>query len=348
MNDIIEIKRKHKKHDYNPPLVGVLSKYNEHLLNPDCEYICVVEGSTDEHFYKNFSLFYLQKERCEYIYYSADKNRSGEKNKISGKEAVIKTYFDIKHDNKFSKGLSKTIFIVDKDYQDTLESQKRFVSTSDKRCFSITPYHSMESFFLIPENVDILFQIMSIEKKYKDEFYTLLFRFQSEVAKYYAYIGAVVDSYAYKCERIKYRKKSDAKEIFNSLIKNNALNYNKALLHEELDILSKVPMNPLARKNLEKKKRKLNSNYLYIQGHVMFSLLVEYLQKTCKKQIGISEKDTDSKRYYKFIKYLDSIHNCNLEYMGNIGEQSEEGKNYKEQLEVDMELILGNGEECPV
>lgn len=91
MNEVInEMSKKSKE----PDPQKILMYFN--TLREHYDLIIIVEGSSDEDFYKNTNIDILNNNKAFYIFASRRKDDINNKDCAFGKEAVIESYFEIR------------------------------------------------------------------------------------------------------------------------------------------------------------------------------------------------------------------------------------------------------------
>ena len=270
MNEVINRMYERKNRPYPKSIAQKFVINCEH-----CNTIIIVEGSSDEDFYKNTNIDILNK-AC-YIY--AQQNEED-----IGKKAVIKAYFDIKELSWRKKFNNSVIFIVDKDFfginwkapaYSNIAKDKR-ATIEDINNFTILDCHSHECYFILENNLKKIFKILNIEDKLK-VFNEILDENIEDFSEYFAYKSILEKENPYfskDCDPIKGIN-------FNFEFKNNQIVFNK----EEMQIGINKMKNEINysenRKNLEiqysEMKQKFKAHPELLRGHTLFELLECYL-----------------------------------------------------------------------
>ena len=151
MNEVINRMYERKSQPYSTTIAQKFVNYSEHY-----DTIIIVEGSSDENFYKNTNIEILNN-AC-YIY--AQQNEDN-----VGKKAVIKAYFEIKDLSWRKKFNNSAIFIVDKDFFGidwrapaySRIAQEKKAKQEDIDNFTILNCHSHECYFILENNLKQIF-----------------------------------------------------------------------------------------------------------------------------------------------------------------------------------------------
>lgn len=274
MNEVINRMYEKKKQPYPKTIAQKFVNYSEHYNT-----IIIVEGSSDENFYKNTNIKTLN-DAC-YIY--AQQNED-----TVGKKAVIKAYFEIKDLSWRKKFDNSVIFIVDKDFfgidwrapaYNKIALEKR-AKQEDIDNFTILDCHSHECYFILADNLKQIFKLLNIEDKL-EHFNKILDENLEDFSEYFAYKSILED------ENPKYSKYSrdweNVKGInFNFEFKNDKIVFNIEDMKNSIDKM-KLEINfSENKKNLEKQysemKQKLKSYPELLRGHTLYELLECYLR----------------------------------------------------------------------
>lgn len=289
MNEVINRMYERKNQPYPEAIAQKFVNYSEHY-----DTIIIVEGSSDETFYKNTSIKILN-DAC-YIY--AQQNED-----IAGKKAVIKAYFDIKDLSLRKKFNNSAIFIVDKDFfginwnapaYSKIAQEKR-AKQEDIDNFTILDCHSHECYFILENNLKQIFKLLNIEDKL-ESFNNILDENLDDFSEYFAYKSILED------ENPKYPKYlRDWENI-------KGINFNFEFLEDRLVFNIEEMQNCIEKMKKEiqfsKNKRNLESQYLemkkkfkehpeLLRGHTLFELLECYLNhygKTIKDYKEYNDK----------------------------------------------------------
>lgn len=271
MNEVINRMFEKKKQPYPQTIAQKFVNNSKHS-----DTIIIVEGISDEDFYKNTNIDILNS-AC-YIYANQYAN-------IVGKKAVIESYFKIKEYAKRNSFSNSIIFIVDKDFFGInwrapayrKIAKEQMATDEDIKNFTILNCHSHECYFILKRNLEQIFKMLKIEDKLSD-FYSILEKNLDEFSEYFAYKSILEDEnpyYSKDCSNIKgidfQFEFKDGKLIFNKLYMQEAIEKmkNEIKFSEHRIILEK--------QHLEmKQKFKLHPELL--RGHTLFELLECYLK----------------------------------------------------------------------
>ncbi len=244
--------------------IGSVMKYHEVKDSDYYRSIVFVEGSSDRRFYKNTGIRRLSKQSY-YIYAVQDED-------LTGKKAVISAYQYISADADIRDGLEKCIFIVDRDW-DLLP-----------KGVSVTRGHSMENYFLLQDNLKILFSHIGKNEKEYDTFWRGYGKFCAETAEFWALKASVV--YAHGTDKgYDYRRKRTFEEIFDfRLLWDDTIVYNRKYMEEEIALMRRgIAGSEELLAYCENMKEKIRTDISYIRGHEAF----RYLQCYFKEKFGV-------------------------------------------------------------
>ena len=278
MNEVINEMLKRKEQPYPVSIAQQFVNNREHS-----NIIVIVEGSSDEDFYKNTNIDILNK-AC-YIYASQNKELLDNKGKkIVGKKAVIEAYFRIREWARNNCYDNSVIFIVDKDffginwkakaYREFAERMKAQPEDIDN--FTILDCHSHECYFILENNLKQIFKLLNIEDKL-EQFNNILNENLDGFSEYFAYKSILEDenpNYSRDCENIKGIN-------FNFEFKDDKLVFNKSDMKTGIDKMKNEIKYSEKRESLEKQyvemKQKFKKHPELLRGHTLYELLECYL-----------------------------------------------------------------------
>lgn len=238
---------------------------------------CFVEGRMDELVYKNSSIDILSRE----VQYNAGNNKKTITNKEEeGKEAVIGTYLSIRKNETLKKDLKSCVFIVDYDFEG-VTSSKHQLTKNEKTGISVTPYHSVESFFVEKNNLNAIFEKLGLKQDDAETAYCELEKLTGKTSDFFALRGAITSQInVNKVEgriNIRYKAKHSNEEIFN--IENISF-FNEEYLSEEIQAMKKEVFRiPDAKKKYDEIKKRVGGGPPYIRGHTAYDFLYSYLKE---------------------------------------------------------------------
>lgn len=271
MNEVINRMYEKKKQPYPESIAQKFVNNSQH-----CNTIIIVEGSSDEKFYKNTNIEILT--NAFYIYANHNAN-------IVGKKAVIEAYFKIKEYSRRNKFNNSVIFIVDKDffginwkaraYSNIAKEQR--ATNEDINNFTILNCHSHECYFILEDNLKQIFKLLHIEDKL-DNFNNIFEENIDDFSEYFAYKSILEDenpNYARDCDNIKGID-------FNFAFKEDKLTFNKKDMQSNIDKMkNEIKFSEkkalLVTQYLEM-KQKLKTHPELLRGHTLFELLECYLK----------------------------------------------------------------------
>jgi len=261
--------------DFGPVMRFSLKRNDKNIKN-----FIFVEGSSDELFYGNTRERSLS-EKCAYFYRLSQDNTL---NDYKGKEAVFYSMRRLKQSDDLKKSLDRCMFIVDRDFSDTIKSRNLTLSEDDIDMLTTTYGHSMESYFLEKHNVNLLFQHLHLDYK---PFYDLFCSFAKEASRYYALKAVITENYK-SGEHIYYNKTYDDRDIFVFNFTGGTQDFfvGKSNMQKECkDMAAAIAGHPRLIKRANALQNKISSHPRYIRGHDAFSFLESYLKQ--KHQIAI-------------------------------------------------------------
>ena len=280
----------------------ILLRLNNDKNNYDI--FCIVEGPSDQHFYKNISKYKDRLSKADYIWTT----NVNDENSI-GKEAVIRSYFDVRKEPELVNLLTKTLFIIDHDYYG-LHSEKYddLTMESVKKNFTMTNVYSFENYFLLQNNIEIIFKTIGLSSDDCKRFINKLKTFIDEIREFNSLKSTTV--YVCKVDSVKVNIGRTKLYRFEDIFAYNFMEnpfYNRNLLIKQTGYMhSVVSSNPISFKVYlgEKKKYYSGINYgiSFTRGHDVYNFLISYL-----KQIHSVELDYRSnyELYKKVVSSLD-------------------------------------------
>lgn len=283
---------------------SIMQKFNNKCEHYDT--IIIVEGISDEDFYKNTNIEILNNlNKVCYIY--AQKNGYDEKKENLGKNAVIESYFDIKQNSLHKEYNNSVIFIVDKDffginwnapkYRKILENKKaKNVKVDDINNFTILDCHSHECYFILENNLKQIFKLLNIEDKL-EQFNNIFNTNLEGLSEYFAYKSILEDENPNRsylgCQ---YDNINNIPGInFNFEYKDGELKFNKVDMQKGIETMKKEIEYSHNRKNFENQylemKQKFKQQPELLRGHTLFELLECYLRYYGKYLTSYNEFD---------------------------------------------------------
>ena len=282
MNEVINEMYRRKALSFSKTIMQKFDIYSEHY-----DTIIIVEGISDEDFYKNTNIEILSN-AC-YIY--AEKDDSNKKKNTVGKNAVIEAYFEIRQSSWHKKFNNSVIFIIDKDFFGINWSAPKYrkikeekdAKPADINNFTILDCHSHECYFILENNLKQIFKLLNIEDKL-EQFNNILKENLDDFSEYFAYKSILEDenpnlSYVgYKYDNIN----NIAGINFNFEFKDGKLRFNKEDMQKGIEKMKREiefshnKIN-LENQNLEMKQR-FKTHPEFLRGHTLYELLECYLR----------------------------------------------------------------------
>lgn len=292
----------------------------------DIDYICYVEGPTDEDFYGNINNISLSGKKLKFI--SGLTKRDAVNGQEIGKESVISSYYKVFSNSNFKSLLSKSIFIVDSDNYGLL-SEYYEEEYLNKNVFNITNGYAFENYFFINDNIKKIFEYFNLSSDEYEKFNKYLEKFVQEVS-YYNRLKSCTTIACKKCKYQTYLPSTSVEFLYGS----KAGEKIKPSDIFNFDFTGKY--NYYFRKNLmERQNKKIEqviqdyniimdyfnnvsikyeNNVSYIRGHDVYNFLQVYLKQ--KFNINISPKITENSKYMEILNIL----NVNLNFVNGLGE----------------------------
>ena len=284
MNEVIDEMYKRKKLSFSKTIMQKFDIYSEHY-----DTIIIVEGASDEDFYKHTNIEILNN-AC-YIYAKQIKDDLNKEKYAVGKEAVIKAYFEIKESSWRKKFNNSVIFIVDRDFfgidwrapKYSRIAQEKKAKPEDITNLTILNCHSHECYFFLKNNLKQIFKILNIEDKF-EKFNYILKENLDDFSEYFAYKSILEDEnpnlshFWYINDNIDNIAGID----FNFEFKDGELKFNKEDMQKGIDKMKREIEFSHNKKNLENQylemKQKFKSQPEFLRGHTLYELLECYLR----------------------------------------------------------------------
>ncbi len=257
-------------------------KINSLRNNPSIEYFCIVEGKSDETFYNNTTISYLNSDKTRYIFSEYSENS----NDLAGKSAVVQAFKDYKR--KFPYLMNRCIFIVDHDW-DGLDYKKYKLSKQDFEGITVTPCYSYENYFLYENNIECIFDYLFGEQNCKVNFKNDLMLFSQELSEYYALKNTYSRCYSEDALRrflIKRNEFCNEESIIILNFKENTL-IDKSILNQEIKtIRSMIAWNNITIYYYNTYLNAIRNDIMCLKGKILFRFLKQYLLQKSRKDIG--------------------------------------------------------------
>ena len=242
-------------------------------------YVCVVEGKTDQEFYKNTCINILKE--SEYVLWRRRKIKE-DPLIIVGKESVIDLYKYLKGNQQLCKYLKSCIFIVDHDF-DGVSSRFYEIDKSDRRCINMTPYHSVESFYVEEENLGKILNELGIKTENIKDIFSCLKDLAIKTTEYFALKGTITYSYNNfekgLCRKVRYTPVHTNEDIFGTP---KRITINEMHLSQETNNMYKTILTQRVLLNkYQELKRWINGEPVYIQGHFAYDYLSYIINEIC-------------------------------------------------------------------
>lgn len=309
-----------------PPTSSVIIDTNIIRNYEDLDYICYVEGPTDEDFYGNIKNLSISNKKIKFIT-GLTKNDEIKEYRV-GKESVIKKYYEINSYVNFKYLLKKSIFIIDSDNYGLL-SEYYDEKYLNKKVFNITNGYAFENYFFSKRNIRKIFEYFKLTETDLNEFVICLNRFIKEVS----YYNRLKCSTTIACKKCKYHtylpstrveflygkkagKKITAEDIFDFDFTGKYNYYFRKNLMERQNkkIKEVIGKNDLIMDYFNNVSIKFENNANYIRGHDIYNFLQKYLYQ--KFNINISPRITENSKYFEVLKIID----VDINFVNGLGE----------------------------
>ena len=254
--------------------IGMTIRYNTRRVDKRIKHFVFVEGRDDKLFYSCTEDEDLTN-AAAYFYSVRSDYREGDE-KIVGKSSVLYCYKHIKNNRTLCNGIEKCVFIVDKDYDPSLQFTSYNLTEEDKHFIRRTEGYSFENYFILRENLQLLFRSMHLPDEAVDEFQAALNKMWKALWSYYAAKGAITLNFYNNTPQ--YSSKYKPREIF--VFSGNIevdLEKKRAETQRMIDHINTSSELQETYKSL-KKALKI-SPYQYMRGHDVYDYLLYYLQK---------------------------------------------------------------------
>lgn len=254
--------------------IGMTIRYNAQRVDKRIKHFVFVEGKDDKLFYSSTALEEL-KDPAAY-FYSVRSDYREEEEKIVGKSSVLYCYKYIKNNRTLCSGIGKCVFIVDKDYDPLLQYTPYAFSEEEKRYIRRTEGYSFENFFILQENLQLLFKAVNLSSEDVYEFEAALKKTWKSLWSYYAAKAAITLNY-HNSNIPNYSSRYKSKDIF--VFKGSIGVDLEKKRQETQKMIDHINTNPELQEVYKGLKKALkNSPYQYMRGHDVYDYLLYYLQ----------------------------------------------------------------------
>lgn len=262
-----------------------------------------VEGSTDENFYSSTSEENLSK--CAfYLHKIVDKTNL--QDEYLGKKAVLYALKCISGDKILSKDLHKCMFIIDRDFEETIDDDLLPETEIAFKQLYKTQGHSVESYLFHKNNIKNVLRYLSPSLNQND-FFDKLDEFVDVMCEYYA-ANALITGITISNNIVTpfYKHVYQREEIlsFDFSKENFWLGKQKAIAETE-SMRSQIEGRPLAQLAYDYRKEEIRNNSMLLRGHDAFEFLYQYLRQKLNMKFDIFEADSHYKDLVKdlFVEF---------------------------------------------
>ena len=280
MREGSNVKQVFQKNQQRKPYIGSMMKYHEVKDSGYYQHIIFVEGSSDRRFYMNTGDKRLS-EHSYYIFSVRDKNADPDEEPV-GKKAVISAFKDISKNTYLKDGLYKCLFIVDQDWDN-----------QPLKNLMITKGHSMENYFLLEENLKILFLRFGKTSSDFDAFWQQYKQFSIETAEFWALKATVV--YAYQNgHKFNYKSNLKFEQIFDFHADSKGhMHYQTQMMDQEIRAMQKgISQNKFLIGYCKRMCEKIKADRSLVRGHDAFRYLQIFFKECYELELDLYAKDT--------------------------------------------------------
>ena len=254
--------------------IGMTIRYNTQRVDKRIKHFVFVEGRDDKLFYSCTEEEELAN-AAAYFYSVRSDYREGDE-KIVGKSSVLYCFKHIKNNKTLCNGIGKCVFIVDKDYDPLLQYTPYHFTEEERHYIRRTEGYSFENFYILQENLQLLFRSMHLTDEAVNEFQTELKKMWKSLWTYYAAKAAITLNY-YNKSVPGYSSKYKPKDIF-IFDGDVAVDLEKKRL-ETQRMIDHINTNSELQEAYKGFKKQLKeSPYQYMRGHDVYDYLLYYLR----------------------------------------------------------------------
>lgn len=310
---------------YVPASISIIST-NEIRNDEDVDYICYVEGPTDEDFYGNLNVWPFSNKKVRFI--SGLVNGDATSEQKIGKESVISSYYKVFSHSNFKELLYKSIFIVDSDNYGLL-SEYYEEEYLNKDVFNVTKGYAFENYFFLNNNIKRIFEYFNLSYDEYEKFNKYLEKFVQDVS-YFTRLKSCTTIACKKCKyqtylpstsvEFLYGNKAGEKIEFNDIFNfdfTGKYNYyfRKNLMDRQIKKIEQVIRNyDVIMDYFNNVSIKYENNVNYIRGHDVYNFLQAYFKQNFN--INISPKITDRSNYLEILNILE----LHINFVNGLGE----------------------------
>ena len=275
---------------------GPVVRFNVERTRYRYDEFVFVEGPTDKNFYMNTTVETEDKTKIsKYACYLFRKfNEGAIYDRYTGKKSVLYCFKYIADNPKFSKDFKKCYFIMDKDYEESIDSEfepKR--KDANKRLFR-TIGHSLENYLYAGDNLEKVFRYVCFGMS-KEEFADKFNDFATEMTPFYA-ANAIITGQCNGSDQsvVSYKHKYKQDEILQFDFSKEDFWLGRTKAREEIDrMLQHLSRFAFARRFYEKKEEQIQKKHVLIRGHDAFEFIYQYVKQKANKEFNIFDRNND-------------------------------------------------------
>ena len=183
---------------------------------------------------------------------------------------------------------------MDKDYEESIDSEfepKR--KDANKRLFR-TIGHSLENYLYAGDNLEKVFRYVCFGMS-KEEFADKFNDFATEMTPFYA-ANAIITGQCYGSDQavVSYKHKYKQDEILQFDFSKEDFWLGRTKAREEIDrMLQHLSRFAFARRFYEKKEEQIQKKHVLIRGHDAFEFIYQYVKQKANKEFNIFDRNND-------------------------------------------------------
>ena len=255
-----------------------------------------VEGPTDKNFYMNTNVeTESEKKISKYACYLFRKfNEGATYDRYTGKKAVLYCLKCISDNPKFNKDFKKCYFIIDRDYEESIDSALTPTSENAYKRLYRTQGHSLENYLYVKENFEKVFRYVCFGMN-KDEFSNKFNDFANEMSTFYAANSIITGQCNGSDQEVKsYKHKYKQNEILQFDFSKENFWLGRAKAREEIErMLEHLSRFAFARHFYEEKEKEIKKNHIFVRGHDAFEFIYQYVKQKANKEFNIFDRNSD-------------------------------------------------------
>ena len=269
---------------------GPIVRFNMVRTRSDIKCFVFVEGSTDKTFYENTNISDLS-DHAFYLFRAT--SDQADKEDYVGKEAVYYSLKRIVGNEKLNALADRCRFIVDRDYDKVKRSKRINLRPNDYARVFVTKGHSMESFFVERDNLEIVIKHVGLNI---EEFLKTFDVYTKEISEFCAYRG-VITEYHRSGANLSYRRKYKDEEIMLFDFSKKDFWIGKSKMLEECARMKRaIERYSNLRYLANSLQKEIASDRMKVRGHDAFLFLEQYIEQKAHKKIAFPIGDKSERK----------------------------------------------------